>query len=127
MYTILVIDDNPTIRKVLTNILKTEKYKVLTSVHAAEGVTAAVRERPDLILLDVVLPDENGIDVCARLKSMPETKHIPVILMTGEAIDVDNKIEGIEGGAEDYITKPFMPEEVLARVKGILKRNFNIK
>jgi DNA-binding response OmpR family regulator len=90
-------------------------------------VETAVRERPDLILLDVVLPDENGIEVCARLKGMPETRHIPVILLTGDAVQVENKIAGIEGGAEDYIIKPFLPEEVLARVKGILKRNFNVR
>lgn len=61
MYTILIIDDSPTIRKVLTTVLKTEHYNVLTSAHAAEGVATALRERPDLILLDVVLPDDNGI------------------------------------------------------------------
>ncbi len=127
MYTILIIDDSPTIRKVLTTVLKAEHYQVLTCAQAADGIQTALRERPDLILLDVVLPDDNGIEVCAKLKAMPEIRHIPVILMTGNATDVENKVDGIEGGAEDYITKPFLPEEVLARVKGILKRNFNLK
>ena len=123
MYRLLVIDDDPIIRKLLHKTFAPEGFEVLLTENISSGIAACEANRPDIVLLDVNLPDGNGIDCCRVLKSRPNVKHIPVIMMTGEAVDVDHRVDGLESGAEDYVTKPFLPKEVLARVKGILKSN----
>ncbi|OQW93970.1 MAG: hybrid sensor histidine kinase/response regulator [Beggiatoa sp. IS2] len=113
--TLLVIDDIPENVKLLLNFLTNAGFKVLIAQDGEEGIRTAEYVCPDLILLDVMMPDVDGFEVCQILKSEPRTKDIPIIFMTALA-DTLNKIRGFELGAADYITKPFHQEEVLARV-----------
>ena len=114
--TILVVDDNPTNLEILDHALTKAGYKVRVE---AEGLNVMKQTRlsiPDLILLDIMLPDFNGFDVCKQLKADPLTKCIPVIFMTAMTDPID-KIKGLNLGAVDYVTKPFQKEELLARVR----------
>lgn len=113
--TLLVIDDIPENVKLLLNFLTNAGFKVLIAQDGEEGIRTAEYVCPDLILLDVMMPDVDGFEVCQVLKSEAKTKDIPIIFMTALA-DTLNKIRGFELGAADYITKPFHQEEVLARV-----------
>lgn len=124
MHKVLIIEDDPIMGKVMRRIFTSAHYSVTLAATASAGLEACLRELPDLVLLDVVLPDGNGIDVCRRIKETPRLKHIPVIIVSGEALSVDNRIAGLEAGAEDYVLKPFLPEELLERAAGILKRSF---
>ncbi|MBI4425338.1 MAG: response regulator transcription factor [Elusimicrobia bacterium] len=123
MYRILAIDDDPIIRRLLQQAMSSEGFEVVLATTAAEGVATCGRSKPDLVLLDVNLPDGDGIDVCRRLKADAGLRHIPVLLLTGEAADVAFRVAGLEAGAEDYVLKPFLPRELVARVKGILLRS----
>lgn len=113
---ILVVDDNPANLGVLFDLLKASDYKVLMAVDGREGINCATEVRPDIILLDILMPGIDGFETCARLKEQPETKDIPIIFMTALS-EVFDKIRGFELGAADYITKPFHHEEILARIK----------
>lgn len=124
MRKVLIIEDDPIMGKVMQRIFVSEHYSVTLAATATSGMEACLKELPDLVLLDVVLPDGNGIDVCRRMKETPQLKHIPVIIVSGEAMSVDNKISGLEAGAEDYILKPFLQEDLIERAAGILKRGF---
>lgn len=121
MYRILTIEDSPIMRQLLRRLLTGEGYECLSAADGLSGLKSCARNKPDLILLDVNLPDGNGIDFCRRLKSDAAARHIPVLLLTGEARGVENRIDGFEAGAEDYVTKPFNVKELLSRVKGILQ------
>ena len=114
--TILVIDDNPTNLEILDHTLSIEGYKVDTEAKGANVIQRIHSSIPDLILLDILLPDINGFELCQRLKSDPVTESIPIIFMTALAATVD-KVKGLNLGAVDYITKPFQREELLARVQ----------
>lgn len=120
MYNILVIDDNQIIRSTLGNILKPEGFAVSFAINAEDGFKACLQTKPDLVLLDVNLPDGDGVEVCRRIKAEQKIRHIPVFILTGEAIAVDRRTEGLEAGADDYILKPFNPKELILRVKRIL-------
>ena len=113
---ILVVDDTPTNLQVVSSFLDDAGYKVLVAEDGNDAQEVIRRERPDLILLDVLMPEPNGFETCARLKTDPEMKDIPVIFMTALSETVE-KIKGFEVGGVDYITKPFHQEEVLARVR----------
>ncbi|OGW92164.1 MAG: DNA-binding response regulator [Omnitrophica bacterium RIFCSPHIGHO2_02_FULL_63_14] len=119
--TILVIDDEKDILKLLQYNLEKEGYQVYLAKTGEEGLEAAVAKKPDLILLDLMLPGIDGLEVCKLLKSRRETRAIPVIMLTAKNTDVD-QIVGLELGASDYIAKPFSVKVVLARVKSALKR-----
>ena len=121
MYRIVVIDDDNAMRKLFQQVLTPEGFDCKLAATAADGLKACARERPDLILLDVNLPDANGIAVCRELKADANLRHIPILLVTGEALAIDSRVSGIEAGADDYIAKPFDVEELLFRIKGILK------
>lgn len=112
---ILVVDDVPTIRNFVGRVLR-EKYDVVFASNGREALNKmAPGEQPDLILLDVVMPDLSGYEVCRLLKSNPETAHIPVIFLSGQN-ELDDKLKGFDIGGVDYITKPFNTTELLARV-----------
>ncbi len=113
--TLLVVDDNPTNIKVLFSFLKEEGFKVLVAKDGLNALEKLQEVRPDLILLDVMMPGIDGFETCRRIKEDPEIKCIPVIFMTALA-DANNKVKGLTLGAVDYITKPFQQEEVLARI-----------
>lgn len=118
---ILVVDDEPDILKLLEYNLKRSGFQAILAKDGPEAIEAARANRPDLVLLDIMLPDMEGTEVLRRLKSMETTASIPVIMLTAKGEEVD-KIVGFELGAEDYITKPFSPRELILRVKAVLKR-----
>jgi two-component system, NtrC family, sensor kinase len=113
---ILVIDDTPTNLEVLYGALSSAGYDILVEMDGESGLEQAQNSRPDLILLDVMMPGIDGFETCHRLKANPVTCDIPVIFMTALS-ETESKIKGLKAGAVDYITKPFQHEEVLARVK----------
>jgi two-component system cell cycle response regulator len=120
MKKILVIDDLPENVFLLQDRLESEGYEVLTAYEGKSGLNKAIAEQPDLILLDIMMPDMTGLDVCKKLVSNEETSHIPIILVTAK-IEAEDIKEGLEAGAFDYIKKPFNRVELLARVKSALK------
>ncbi len=117
--TLLIVDDIPANISVLTNFLKSAGFKVLIAQNGKRAIQKAEYAAPDLILLDVMMPEMDGFEACRILKSQDSTKEIPIIFMTALADTVD-KIKGFELGAADYITKPIQHEEVLARVNAHL-------
>ncbi len=119
-FVILAVDDNLLNLKLIEKSLSKEGYQILTADNGKDGRKLATEKKPDLILLDIEMPDEDGFHVITRLKDDPVTASIPVIFLTGVK-DVDSKLKGFELGAVDYITKPFHPMEVIARVSIHLK------
>ncbi|MEO0758472.1 MAG: response regulator [Cyanobacteria bacterium J06648_16] len=113
---ILIVDDNPTNLEVLSEALIHEGFQVAVAIDGESALEQVVYHRPELILLDVMMPGIDGFETCRRLKSNPDTVDIPIIFMTALA-DTENKVSGLSLGAVDYITKPFQHEEVLARVR----------
>ncbi|GBD86999.1 response regulator PleD [bacterium BMS3Abin03] len=120
MKRILVIDDLPENVYMLQDRLENEGYEVLTAYDGNSGIEKAKSEFPDLILLDIMMPDINGIEACKILVSDPKTSKIPIILVTAKTGAEDTK-EGLEAGAYDYIKKPFNKIELLARINSALK------
>lgn len=119
--TILIVEDEKDIVKMLDYNLKKEGYKVITADDGEDALDAAKTKHPDLILLDLMLPGVDGLEVCKELKNERKTKSIPVIMLTAKAQESD-KIVGLELGADDYVTKPFSPRELIARIKAVLRR-----
>lgn len=115
---ILVVDDDPGLREIVTLALTRADFAVVTAANGAMALTHAAREAPDLIVLDVGLPELDGFEVCRRLRS---TSDVPILFLTARDEEVD-RIVGLELGADDYVTKPFSPRELVARVRTILKR-----
>jgi len=120
MKRILVIDDLPENVFLLQDRLENEGYEVITAYEGKSGLNKAISEQPDLVLLDIMMPDITGLDVCKKLVNTEETAHIPIILVTAK-IEAEDIKEGLEAGAFDYIKKPFNRIELLARVKSALK------
>ena len=118
---ILAVDDEVNILELLRFKLAKEGYRVITATEGRQALKCAREEKPDLIILDIMLPGMDGFEVCRLLKADRETAGIPVIMLSARG-DVTDKVVGLELGAEDYITKPFSPREVLARVKVHLRR-----
>jgi sigma-B regulation protein RsbU (phosphoserine phosphatase) len=114
--TILIVDDHPTNLRLLERILKTDGYRVVSAASGPEARRLAALECPELIMLDIVMPGENGFQTCARLKQSPLTADIPVIFVSS-IDDTESKVTGLSIGGVDYITKPFAPAEVLARTR----------
>lgn len=119
-YKVLAVDDNLLNLKLIEKSLSKEGYGIFSATNGPDAREIAFKEKPDLILLDIEMPGENGFEVIEKLKENSETNPIPVIFLTG-VIEVDSKLKGFELGAVDYITKPFHPLEVLARVRIHLK------
>jgi phosphoserine phosphatase RsbU/P len=118
--TILIVDDDAVTVRVLEAMLGQEGYRTLTARRGDDGRMLAARHRPDLVLLDVQMPGENGLDVCRALKADPQLAAMPVLFVSGEG-DVASKVAGLDAGAVDYVTKPFHRAEVLARVRTHLR------
>jgi two-component system phosphate regulon response regulator PhoB len=118
---ILIIEDEPDIRKTIDYNLSKESFEVFQAASIAEGEQAIQQHKPDLVILDLMLPDGSGLTMCRDIKSDSVTKDTLVILLTAKADELDRVI-GFELGADDYVTKPFSVRELILRVKAILKR-----
>ncbi len=117
---ILVVDDEASIRELLSFNLKKNGYSVETAADGREALAKAAGM--DLVLLDIMLPEDDGLEVCRRLKADPQTSGIPIIMLTAKAEEID-RVLGLELGADDYVVKPFSMRELLARVKAVLRRS----
>jgi len=118
---ILIVDDEKDIVRMLDYNLKKEGYRVISAYDGEDAIDLAHREHPDLILLDLMLPGMGGLEVCKSLKKEEKTSAIPIIMLTAKTQETD-KIVGLELGADDYMTKPFSPKELIARIKAVLRR-----
>lgn len=121
MTKILVVDDEPPIVELVKFNLEKEGYEVVVAFDGMTAIDRTMEEKPNLIILDIMLPEVDGFEVCRSLSHNPQTKDIPIIMLTARGEEVD-KILGLEFGADDYITKPFSPRELVARVKARLRR-----
>ena len=118
---IFVVEDETPILTLLTYNLEKEGYKVSSSSNGEEALSVIKEKKPDLVLLDWMLPDLSGIKICQYLKQDKKVKNIPIIMLTAKGEEED-KVKGLNTGAEDYMTKPFSFPELLARIKSLLKR-----
>ena len=121
MASILLIDDEPDLVSLVRFNLEREGYRVRAAADGAAGYEAAKRDLPDLILLDLMLPGMDGLEVCRRLRAESRTARIPIIMLTAKGGEAD-RVVGLEMGADDYVAKPFSPRELVARVKAVLRR-----
>lgn len=118
---ILIVDDESAIRDMLRVALEMAEYQVMEASNAQDAHSLIIDEKPDLILLDWMMPGTSGIELARRLKRDEVTANTPIIMLTAKG-EEDNKIQGLEVGADDYITKPFSPRELVARLKAVLRR-----
>lgn len=116
---ILVVDDTPANIKLLDAVLSPRRYTVVPAASGAEALSLVTQDPPDLILLDILMPEMDGYEVCRRLRADPATAHLPVIMIT--ASETRDKVKGLEAGADDFVTKPFDQAELLARVASLLR------
>src|SRR3989454_5236036 len=121
MAKILVVDDEPDAVELVEFNLKSAGYEVVTAADGSEALKKARAHSPDLIVLDLMLPEVDGVEVCKILRRDPATSGIRVIMLTAKAAEID-RVLGLELGADDYVTKPFSPRELVLRVKKILQR-----
>lgn len=120
MKKVLIIDDEPDNLEMVSEMLR-DHFQTLVASKPKDGIQLAVQGQPDLILLDVNMPDMNGFEVCKRLREQPRTRTIPIIMLT-MAGSLENRVKGLELGADDYVTKPFHGAELIARVQARLRR-----
>jgi two-component system alkaline phosphatase synthesis response regulator PhoP len=120
--TVLVVEDEPDVAELIRYHLAKEGYDVRIAANGGDAVKYAQGIQPDLILLDIMVPQLNGWEVCRRLKQDPETRALPVIMVTGR-VEEGDKVLGFELGADDYVTKPFSPRELVARVRAVARRD----
>ncbi len=119
---ILVVDDEKDILELVSYNLQKEGFEIATSKNGEEALTLVNKESYDLIILDLMMPDIDGMELCKVLKSSEETASIPIIMLTARSEELD-MVLGLEMGADDYVTKPFSPRELIARVKAVLRRS----
>ncbi|WP_308910027.1 phosphate regulon transcriptional regulator PhoB [Pseudokordiimonas caeni] len=118
---ILLIEDDENISELVKYNLTRAEFSVITAADGEEGLLLATEESPDLILLDWMLPNLSGLEICRRLRRNNSTAHTPILMLTARA-DEPDRIRGLETGADDYITKPFSPKELVARIQAVLRR-----
>ncbi len=119
--TILVVDDEQDLLDLIEYNLKKEGFKVLKAENGEQGIMAAREHKPNLVLLDIMMPKMGGIEVCDQMRSDPELKHIPIIFLTARS-DERTEIEGLDKGADDFITKPISTTKLISRIKAVLRR-----
>ena len=119
--TVLVIDDEKDLLELVRYNLEKEHLDVITANDGASGLEIGLKHKPDLVVLDLMMPGMNGLEVCKQLRGDARTSRVPIIMLTAKAAETD-KIVGLEMGADDYITKPFSVRELLARVRAVLRR-----
>src|SRR5918998_28515 len=118
---ILVVEDEPDIRKLINYNLAQERFKVLEAEDGEQALKLLQREKPNLVILDLMLPGLSGLELCKILRDRTDTTHLPILMLTAKAGEAD-KVVGLEMGADDYLSKPFSPREMVARVRAILRR-----
>jgi len=123
--TILLIEDEADVADLVRYHLKKAKYRVLHAMDGAEGLEMVRQERPDAVVLDIMLPRLNGFEVAKKLKSDPTTESIPVLILSAKG-ESESRIKGLELGAEDYLPKPFSPRELVLRIKALLRRSSSV-
>jgi two-component system phosphate regulon response regulator PhoB len=123
---ILVVDDEKDIVEVLEHVFRREGWRVISAYDGRTAVEAARRERPDLVILDLMLPEIQGMEVLKLLKADERTRGVPVLLLTAKGEEID-RVLGFEFGADDYVTKPFSAREVVLRVRAVLKRSGSVE
>ena len=121
MQLIYIVEDDENIREIESYALNSSGFKTISFEKAQPFYDALLEELPDLVLLDIMLPDEDGMKVLQKIRSSPVTKELPVIMVTAKSSEIDT-VKGLDGGADDYITKPFGIMELLSRVKAVLRR-----
>ncbi|MBO9308536.1 MAG: response regulator [Chloroflexi bacterium] len=119
---ILVVDDDIDSLKLISLLLQRQGYEVTAASNGTQAIARAAAERPDLIILDVMMPDLDGYEICRRLRANPITQPIPIIMFTAKTL-IDDKVQGFEAGADDYLSKPTHPAELASRVKALLSRS----
>jgi len=119
--TILVIDDEPDLLELVEFNLKKDGYEVIVAKNGQSGLEIAQKHVPDLIVLDLMMPGIDGLEVCRQLRGDTRTRQIPMIMLTAKSAEAD-RVVGLELGADDYVTKPFSPRELIARVRALLRR-----
>jgi DNA-binding response OmpR family regulator len=119
MQRILIIEDELPMRTALKDCLESEGYRVLTATNGASGLQRAIEEKPDLVLLDIMMPQLDGFGVCAELRRL--ARSVPILMLTAKG-QVEDRVAGLDAGADDYLVKPFSTEELLARVRALLRR-----
>ena len=119
--TILVVEDEPQVQELVAVNLEHAGHRVRRASSAGEAVTSIREELPDVLILDWMLPDESGLSLTRRLREDERTRSLPILMLTARAMEQD-KISGLEAGADDYLTKPFSPKELAARIKAVLRR-----
>jgi len=125
-YKILLVDDEPDILEFLSYNLKKENYNVFTANNGKEAVTIAKKETPNLIILDVMMPDMDGIETCREIRDLPGLKDVMIAFLTARNEDY-SQIAGFDVGADDYINKPIKPRVLISRIKALLRRSGNIE
>jgi two-component system phosphate regulon response regulator PhoB len=118
---ILIVEDEPAIRQMIAFALRRSGFEVREALDARAGREALADQRPDLILIDWMLPDTSGLELTRSIKRDRHTRELPIILLTARA-EEDDKVIGLESGADDYVTKPFSPRELIARIQAVLRR-----
>ena len=118
---ILIVEDEQDIAQLVQHYLQKDGFRSVTAINGVEALKKVKAEQPDLIVLDLMLPEMDGLEVCKRVRSAPETAMLPIIMLTAKAEESDT-IVGLELGADDYVTKPFSPKALVARVKALLRR-----
>lgn len=122
MPTILIVDDEADLASLVDFNLKQAGFETAVALTGEHALQLAARVKPDLVLLDLMLPDISGRDVCRRLRADPTTRDVPIVMLTARGEEAD-RVQGFEVGADDYVTKPFSPRELVLRVKAILRRS----
>ena len=120
---ILVVEDESDIGELIRFNLEQERFAVVVAEDGESALAAVRRERPALVILDLMLPGIPGLEVCRRLRSQDATAHLPILILTAKAAEAD-RVVGLEMGADDYLTKPFSPRELVARVRAVLRRTY---
>ena len=121
MKKILIIDDEPQSIALISEVLRSQ-FQPIGASSGKQGISAAISENPELIILDVHMPEMDGFEVCRRLRNQPATRHIPIIMLTGEDA-LDSRVQALDFGADDYVCKPFQYKELIARIHARLRRN----
>jgi len=123
---ILLVDDEPELLRLVKFVLQTAGYQVITAMNGAEALSKAQSERPNLVILDVMMPEISGLEVCWRLRDIPETADLPIIMVSAKG-EVPDRVTGLHAGADDYLVKPVSPDELLARVVALLNRTRRVQ